>query len=344
MGYSLMPIPPKSNMAEQHMKDNSLPTLNEKVNDEQKKNSVPPIPVTVADPTKYQAQPGYYPHCPPSYYDQNNSYRYINQSYSLPLRFPSYDPEYQQGDTSFLQNYDQYQNYAPLFGNYSYSPQCLPPLTMSQQYTDTNKNYNYHPANPTGVPMAEPMSLYHPYYNFPYIKNDRPLEISRNEQLNVSEKKLIPKTNKPPTRISQHPSSRSNSCYSPASKRNRMTYNKSQLDNLEREFIENNFIHRQRRNELAELLNLSERQIKIWFQNRRMKKKKEQKYYTASGIVKGGLENTKYSVLVLILKTESFSVCIADLYTNIIENVRNSDIALAKDGFVFRKENYYKSG
>ncbi|MGH0136092.1 UNVERIFIED_CONTAM: hypothetical protein FKN15_030768 [Acipenser sinensis] len=85
--------------------------------------------------------------------------------------------------------------------------------------------------------------------------------LTRERRLEISQKC---KTDKPT----------SNWLTAKSGRKKRCPYTKHQTLELEKEFLFNMYLTRERRLEISQSVNLTDRQVKIWFQNRRMKLKK----------------------------------------------------------------------
>ncbi|CAK1579289.1 unnamed protein product [Parnassius mnemosyne] len=96
-------------------------------------------------------------------------------------------------------------------------------------------------------------------------------------------------------------------------KRIRTSYTTEQLRVLERTFSRTKYIDRERRRELSEVLGLGEKCVKVWFQNRRMKEKKDNSESSGDSSSEGHADSVSLSTSA---HTEDFKTQKAQCPTN----------------------------
>lgn len=107
-------------------------------------------------------------------------------------------------------------------------------------------------------------------YNSQIFAHSRASHEDSRPVANIGDNVVEVKTGTRPTLSQPRPS-----LPSPKPKRSRTSFTPMQLERLEEEFSMDMYVVGLKRMKLANELNLTERQVKVWFQNRRMKYKRE---------------------------------------------------------------------
>lgn len=138
------------------------------------------------------------------------------------------------------------------------SNSLVPSARVLQEVLYSNEmNYpSYMPDMPNNQSLPLPwVSSWHQRQNLPYLGHPRPGDFYPYPEYGDMDESGM---------------------YPPKKKRARTTFSAEQLKRLEKRFVGNHYIVGEERQRIAKELDLSEAQVKVWFQNRRIKFKRDE--------------------------------------------------------------------